>query len=83
MGQLYYQVSFFVHNGLIKTSSDNMIFNGAVMLQLVIDAGKKAKFGYDCTGGPVTSLRYNGMLGGNFGLNFSQADYSGFMNMKS
>ena len=53
------------------------------MLQLVIDAGKKAKFGYDCTGGPVTSLRYNGMLGGNFGLNFSQADYSGFMNMKS
>ena len=51
------------------------------MSQLVTDAGKKVKFGYDWTGGSVTSLRYNIMLGGNFGLNFSQAADSDFIHM--
>ena len=33
---------------------------------------KRAKFGYDWTVVSITSLWYNGMLGGNFGLKFSQ-----------
>ena len=48
-----------------------MTVNGAIMLQLVTDAGKKLKFGYNWTGGSVTSLQHNSMLGGSFELNFS------------
>ena len=81
MVQIYYQVSFVGPIILINPSSANMIVNGAVMSQLVTKPGKKARFGCDWTGGSVISLRYNGMLGGNFGLNFYQVDYSGFINM--
>ena len=81
MRQLYYQMRFVRHNGFIDTSSANMIINGAVMSQLVKNDSKKVKFVYDCTGGSVTSIRYNGMLDGNFRINFSHAADSSFVNM--
>ena len=49
MKQLYYQVSFVGHNGLIDPSSENMIVNGAVVLQLVTNASRKEIFCYACT----------------------------------
>ena len=81
MNHIYYQVIFVLNNGLIDPSSTNIIANGDVTSQLVKKTGKKEKFGYNCTVGSVTSLRYHGTLGGNFGSKFSQAADSIFMNM--
>ena len=57
MNQVYYQLIFFGHNNLIDPSSENMIFNGDVLTQLVTNSSKEDKYGYECTGGSVTSLR--------------------------